>query len=68
MTHRDRFCGSPGRRNVAGDAANRQDFSTPSGDPQKRPERRLAKAFGRRRARLPMLGIASTRAPSRKPW
>ncbi|MCH7694275.1 MAG: hypothetical protein IID50_12610, partial [Proteobacteria bacterium] len=29
MTHRDRVGGSSGRRKVAGDAAHRQNFSTP---------------------------------------
>ncbi len=73
MTHRDRAGDPPGRREAAGDAGHRQGFPTPSaesptaGSPE-RPERRLPKAFGRRRARLAMPGIAAPRAPSRKPW
>ena len=41
--------------------------ATPDG-PHGRPERRLAKAFGRRRARLPMSRIATPDAYGRKPW
>ena len=33
MTHRDRVGGSSDRRNVAGDAPHRQNFSTPSDGP-----------------------------------
>ena len=33
-----------------------------------RPERRLAKSFGQRRARFAMPRIATAHAPSRKPW
>jgi hypothetical protein len=54
MTHRDRVGGSSGRRKVAGDAVHRQNFSTPPDGPHTRPERRLTKAFGRRRARFAM--------------
>ena len=72
MTHRDR-AGDPsgqraGRRKAAGDAGHRQGFPTPSGGSPARPERRLPKAFGRRRAWLPMSRIAAPRAPGRKPW
>jgi hypothetical protein len=35
---------------------------------RRRPQRRLAKAFGRRRARLAMCRIATPHAPGRKPW
>ncbi len=76
MTHRDRVGGSPGRRKVAGDAAHppsaaaapllrrtgRQNFSTPSDGPHTRPQRRLTKAFGRRRARFAMPRIATAHA------
>ncbi len=68
MTHRDRAGDPPGRREAAGDAGHRQGFPTPSGGSPARPERRLPKAFGRRRAWLPMSRIATPRAPSRKPW
>ena len=68
MTHRDRAGGPSGRREVAGDAVHRQDFSTPSDGPPARPERRLTKAFGRRRARFAMPRIAAAHAPGRKPW
>ena len=73
MTHRDRGGGPSGRRGAADDAGHRQNFPTPSNGPPPRPERRLAEAFGlgafgRRRARLPMPGIATAHAPSRKPW
>ncbi len=68
MTHRDRGGGPSGRRGAAGDAAHRQSFPTPSHGPPPRPERRLPKAFGRRRARFEMPGIATAHAPSRKPW
>ncbi len=72
MTHRDR-AGEPsgqraGRREAAGDAGHRQGFPTPSGGSPARPERRFPKAFGRRRAWLPMPRIATPRAPGRKPW
>ncbi len=72
MTHRDRAGEATGqwagRRGAAGDAGHRQGFPTPSGGSPVRPERRLPKAFGGRRARLPMSRIAAPRAPSRKPW
>ncbi len=68
MTHRDRVGGSSGRRKVAGDAGHRQNFSTPSDGPHTRPQRRLTKAFGRRRARFAMPRIATAHAPGRKPW
>ncbi len=68
MTHRDRAGDPPGRREAAGDAEHRQGFPTPSGGSPARPERRLPKAFGRRRTWLPMSRIAAPRAPSRKPW
>ena len=68
MTHRDRVGDPPGRRGAAGDAGHRQGFPTPSGGSPRRPERRLAKAFGRRRLRLAMPRIATPRAPGRKPW
>ena len=68
MTHRDRPCGPPGRKERAGDAGHRPALLTPSGGLHGRPERRLAKAFGRRRARLAMCRIATPHAPSRKPW
>ncbi len=54
MTHRDRVGGSSDRRKVAGDAVHRQNFSTPPDGPPTRPQRRLTKAFGRRRARFAM--------------
>ncbi len=68
MTHRDRAGEPPGRRKAAGDAGHRQGIPTPSGGSPARPERRFPKAFGRRRAWLPMSRIATPRAPSRKPW
>ncbi len=68
MTHRDRVGGSSGRRKVAGDAVHRQNFSTPSDGPHTRPQRRLTKAFGRRRARFAMPRIATAHGPGRKPW
>ncbi len=68
MTHRDRPCGPSGRREAAGDAGHRQDLPTPSDGPRGRPERRLAKAFGQRRAWLAMPRIATPHAPCRKPW
>ena len=68
MTNRDRVGDPPGRRKGAGDVGHRQGFPTPSGGSPRRPERRLPKAFGRRRARLAMSRIATPRAPSRKPW
>ncbi len=68
MTPRDRVCGASGRRKGAGDAGPRQNFSTPSDGPHTRPERRLTKAFGRRRARFAMPRIATAHAPRRKPW
>ena len=58
MTHGDRPRGPSGRREAAGDAAHRQGFPTPSDGPRGRPGRRLAKAFGQRRARLAMPRIA----------
>ncbi len=67
-THRDRAGDPPGRREAAGDAGHRQGFPTPSGGSPARPERRLPKAFGRRRARLAMPRIATSHAPCRKPW
>ena len=66
MTHRDRVGDPPGRRGAAGDAGHRQGFPTPSGGSPRRPERRLPKAFGRRRLRLAMPRIATPRAPGRK--
>ena len=68
MTLRDRLGDPPGRRGAAGDAAHRPGFPTPSGGSPRRPEGRLAKAFGRRCGRLPMPHIAAPPAPSRKPW
>ncbi len=68
MTHRDRAGDPPGRREAAGDAGHRQGFPTPSGGSPARPERRLPKAFGRRRPWLAMPRIAAPRAPGRKPW
>ncbi len=68
MTHRDRAGDPPGRRKAAGDAGHRQGFPTPSGGSPARPERRFPKAFGLRRAWLPMCRIAAPRAPGRKPW
>ncbi len=68
MTRRDRVGDPPGRREAAGDVGYRQGFPTPSGGSPRRPERRLHKAFGRRRTRLAMSRIATPRAPSRKPW
>ncbi len=68
MTHGDRLCSPSGRREAAGDAVHRQGFPTPSDGLHKRPERRLLKAFGRRRARLAMHRIATPRAPSQKSW
>ena len=59
MAHRDRVGGSSGRRKGAGDAVHRQNFSTPSDGPHTRPQRRLAKAFGRRRARFAMPRIST---------
>ncbi len=47
MSHRDRAGDPPGWRGAAGDAGHRQGFPTPSGGSPARPERRLAKAFGR---------------------
>ena len=72
MTHRDILWDRPrgplGRGMAAGHAAHRQGLPTPSDGSRGRPGRRLAKAFGRRRARLPMCRIAAPHAPSRKPW
>ncbi len=68
MTDRDRAGDPPGRREAAGDGGHRQGLPTPSGGSPARPERRLPKAFGRRRAWLPMSRIATPRAPGRKPW
>ena len=67
MTHRDRMRGPSGRREVAGDVAHRQDFPTPSEGPRMRPERRLTKDFGRRRAGFVMARIATAHAPNRNP-
>ncbi len=78
MAHRDRVGGSSGRRKGAGDAVHppsaaaapllrrtgRQNFSTPSDGPPTRPERRLTKAFGRRRPPFAMPRIATAHAPS----
>ena len=47
---------------------HRQGFPTSSGGSPARPERRLPKAFGRRRPWLAMPRIAAPRAPGRKPW
>ncbi len=68
MTHRDRPRGPSGRRETAGDAGHRQGLSTPSDGPRGRPERRLAKGFGRRRTRLAVPRTATPRAPGLKPW
>jgi hypothetical protein len=68
MTHRDRVGGLSGRREAAGDAGHRPGFPTPSDGSHTRPERRLTKTFGRRRARFAMSRIAAAHAPSRKPW
>ena len=68
MTHRDRPYGPSGGRNAVGDAGHRQGFPTHSDGPYGRPQRRLAKAFGQRRARLVMPRIATPHAPCRKPW
>ncbi len=54
MTHRDRVGDPP--REAAGDVGHRQGFPTPSGGSPRRPERRLPKAFGRRRARQIIVG------------
>jgi hypothetical protein len=76
MAHGDRVGGSSGRRKVAGDAVHppsaaaapllrrtgRQNFSTPADGPHRRPEWRLTKAFGRRRARFAMPRIATAHA------
>ncbi len=67
MTHRDRAGNMAGRREAAGDAGHRQGLPTPSGDSPARPERRLPKAFGPRRAWLPRSRIAAPRAPRRTP-
>ncbi len=64
MAHRDRVGGSSGRRNGAGDAVHRQNLSTSSDGPPTRPERRLAKAFGRRRPRFAMPRIACASPPA----
>jgi len=68
MTHRDHVCDPSGRREAAGDAVHRQGVPTPSDGPHTRPEGRLPKAFGQRRARLAMPRIATARVPCRKPW
>ena len=68
VTHRDRVCGPSGRREAAGDVVHRQGVPTPSDGPHTRPKRRLPRAFGQRRARLPMPGIGAAHAPCRKPW
>jgi len=67
-TRRDRLGGLSGRREAAGDAVYRQGFLTPTDGLPRRPDRRLTKAFGRRRARLAMPHIATAHPPSRKPW
>ncbi len=63
MTHRDRVGDPPGRREAAGDVGHRQGLPTPSGGSPTRPERRLPKAFGRRRARLAMSRLAPRSEP-----
>ncbi len=68
MVYRDRLCSPPGRRKAAVDVGHRQGFSTPSDGLHRRPKRRPAKAFGRRRARLPMCRIAAPGAPGQKSW
>ena len=68
MTHGGPIGGSAGRRTVAGDAAHRQNVSTPPDGPHTRPQRRLTKAFGRRLARFALPRIATAHAPGRKPW
>jgi hypothetical protein len=68
MTHRDRVRGPSGRREAASDAVHRQGFPTPSDGSHTRPERRLTKAFGRRRVGFAMSRIAAAHVPSRKPW
>ena len=40
----------------------------PSAGPHTHPQRRLTRAFGRRRARSAMPRIAPAHAPGRKPW
>ena len=65
---RDRAGDPSGRREIAGDAAHRQNFPTHADGPHTRPERRHTKAFGQRRARLAMFRIATAHAPNRKPW
>ncbi len=62
MAHRDRVGGPSGRWKVAGDAAHRQNFFDAADGPHTRPERRLTKAFGRRRARFAMPRIATAHA------
>ena len=64
-THRDRLRATSGRREGAGDVGHRQAFSTPSEGARRRPERRLAEAFGWRRARLTIPRIAAPHAPTR---
>ena len=64
MTHRDRVGGSSGRRKGAGDAVHGRNFSTPSDGPPTRPQRRLAKAFGWRRAPFAM----PPHRHSARPW
>ena len=49
MTHEDLPRSPSGRREAAGDSDHRQGLLTPSDGLWGRPERRLAKAFGRRR-------------------
>ena len=68
MTHEDLPRSPSGRREAAGDSDHRQGLPTPSDGLWGRPERRLAKAFGLRRACLTMCRIATLRAPGRKPW
>ena len=68
MAPRDRTGDPPGRRRATGDVGHRQGLPTP---PAVRPsdrKRRLPKAFERRPASLAVLGTATPRAPSRKPW
>ena len=68
MTHEDLPRSPSGRREAAGDVTHRQGLPTPSDGLRGRPEQRLAKAFGRRRACLAMCRIATPHAPGRKPW
>ncbi len=68
MTHRDSPLDPSGRREVAGDAGQRQQRPTTTDGPHGRPVRRLSKAFGQRCAWLAMPRIATPHAPCRKPW